>query len=110
MLREPHTKDSIMNKQRATEKIAPVRCRKPCSKNTIRASSALTTTTAQVKHRKLCAEIGNQDDALPGPAVVPPTAANALLKKVAMFCSLAVGGSPPTYILLACRVACCEGG
>ncbi|KAA6418138.1 MAG: hypothetical protein FRX49_11901 [Trebouxia sp. A1-2] len=32
----------------------------------------------------------------PGPAVVPPTAARALLKKVAMFCSLAVGGSPPT--------------
>lgn len=32
----------------------------------------------------------------PGPAVVPPTAAKALLKKVAMFCSLAVGGSPPT--------------
>lgn len=32
----------------------------------------------------------------PGPAVVPPTAARALLKKVAMFCSLAVGGRPPT--------------
>ena len=47
---------------------------------------------------------------LPGPAVVPPTAAKALLKKVAMFCSLAVGGRPPTYIRLACRVACCDGG
>ena len=32
----------------------------------------------------------------PGPAVVPPMAASALLKKVAMFCSLEVGGSPPT--------------
>ena len=32
----------------------------------------------------------------PGPAVVPPTAASALLKKVAMFCSFAVGGRPPT--------------
>lgn len=45
----------------------------------------------------------------PGPAVVPPTAASALEKKVAMFCSLAVGGSPPTYTLRACRVACWEG-
>lgn len=42
--------------------------------------------------------------------MVPPTAARALLKNVAMFCSLAVGGKPPTYIRRACRVACCEGG
>lgn len=47
---------------------------------------------------------------LPGPAVVPPTAARALEKKVAMFCSFAVGGKPPTYTRLACLVACCEGG
>ena len=46
----------------------------------------------------------------PGPAVVPPTAARALEKKVAMFCSLAVGGRPPTYTLRACRVACWLGG
>lgn len=42
----------------------------------------------------------------PGPAVVPPTAARAFEKNVAMFCSLAVGGRPPTYTLLAWRVAC----
>jgi len=41
--------------------------------------------------------------------VVPPTAASALLMKVAMFCSLAVGGRPPTYTRRACRVACCVG-
>lgn len=46
----------------------------------------------------------------PGPAVVPPIAARALEKKVAMFCSLPVGGRPPTYTLRACRVACCDGG
>lgn len=45
----------------------------------------------------------------PGPAVVPPTAASALLMKVAMFCSLAVGGRPPTYTRRACRVACWLG-
>jgi hypothetical protein len=33
---------------------------------------------------------------MPGPAVVPPTAASALEKKVWMFCSLADGGRPPT--------------
>lgn len=47
---------------------------------------------------------------VPGPAVVPPMAASALEKKVAMFCSLPVGGRPPTYTLRACRVACCDGG
>ena len=46
----------------------------------------------------------------PGPAVVPPTAARAFEKKVAMFCSLPVGGRPPTYTLRAWRVACCDGG
>lgn len=45
----------------------------------------------------------------PGPAVVPPTAASALLMKVAIFCSLAVGGRPPTYTRRACRVACWLG-
>lgn len=37
-------------------------------------------------------------------------AASAFEKKVAMFCSLPVGGRPPTYTLRACRVACCDGG
>jgi len=36
-------------------------------------------------------------------------AASALEKNVATFCSVAVGGSPPTYTRRACRVACCEG-
>lgn len=46
----------------------------------------------------------------PGPAVFPPTADRAWLKKVATVVSVAVGGRPPTYTLRACRVACWEGG
>ncbi len=42
---------------------------------------------------------------IPGPAVLPPTAAITLLKKVAMDCSFVIGGSPPTYTLRACLVA-----
>lgn len=44
----------------------------------------------------------------PGPAVLPPTAARAWLKKVATEPSLAVGGRPPTYTRRAWRVACWE--
>ena len=47
----------------------------------------------RVQHRMYS---DHADEGGPGPAVVPPTAARALEKKVAMFCSLAVGGSPPT--------------
>lgn len=45
---------------------------------------------------------------LPGPAVLPPTAASAWLKKVLTDVSLAVGGRPPTYTRRAWRVACWE--
>ena len=50
-----------------------------------------------------------QQQRAPGPAVVPPMAARAFEKKVATFCSVAVGGRPPTYTRRACRVACCDG-
>mmetsp|Transcript_36740 Transcript_36740/g.93927 ORF Transcript_36740/g.93927 Transcript_36740/m.93927 type:complete len:221 (-) Transcript_36740:112-774(-) len=42
--------------------------------------------------------------------VVPPTAASAWLMNIAMLCSVAVGGRPPTYTRRACRVACWVGG
>ena len=53
--------------------------------------------------------VAKQQRRVPGPAVVPPMAASAFEKKVATFCSVAVGGKPPTYTRRACRVACCDG-